>query len=92
MPVQDPDDIYSDPQTIGSDDDDDLLAEDDLPEEQKRELSQTPFLPESQNDDRGDIAELREPPEGVSDVAQETDEDDYLANNDQEGDAADRAA
>jgi hypothetical protein len=58
MPLQDPDDIYSDPQTIGDDDADDILAEDDLPAEQKREISQTPFLTENRNDDRGDIPEL----------------------------------
>lgn len=56
-PTDSADDVYNDPDNIltGSDK---VEGGTELPEFQKRQLSQTPFLPEQVGDDRGVIDEI----------------------------------
>jgi hypothetical protein len=83
----DPDDIYDDDDTIGEDEAAKLLKEDKLPPDQQKAISQTPFLTEKQDDDRGAMTELEEEPEMSTEGEREARSggiDGYDADNDQE--------
>jgi hypothetical protein len=63
------DDFYNDPQTMGGDNSD-LTEPSDLPENQRDDLSQTPYLPEHDKEDedgRGVLDELEEPTDEPTD-------------------------